>query len=162
MIFFFFSNLESVICFVGVHVVFSSCSLCISTQINRIFQVRFFFCQDLRAICQIMHKYFFFRCRVGLHWLSWGEPTLVALFVHRFRDSVPCHVDHQRFPLLSNDLFMRQNRHYGKGAFNHRRIRSIHQIMARITVRIQVRKNKPKSHYHSKEKRDFYFLYFLS
>ena len=56
---FFFSNLESVICFVRVHV-FSSCSLCISTQINRIFQVQFFFCQDLRAICQIMHKYFFF------------------------------------------------------------------------------------------------------
>ena len=39
---------ESVICFVRVNV-FSSCSLCISTQINRIFQVRFSFLPRLES-----------------------------------------------------------------------------------------------------------------
>ena len=111
---------------------------------------------DFQTLCKIWRRpghlsnctfwtfFCLFRCRVGLHGLYWGEPTLVALFVHRFRDSVPCHVDHQRFSLLSNDLLMRQNRHYGKRAFNHWRIWSIHQIMARITVRIQVRRKSHK------------------
>ena len=39
-----------------------------------------------------------------------GDPTSVAaLLMHRFRDPLRYHVDHQRVPLLGHDVLLLQN-----------------------------------------------------
>ncbi len=53
----------------------------------------------------------------GLH--GEREPSLAIVSLHRIWNPVSRHAHHQRFPLLSDDLLLRQDRGDRKGAFDH-------------------------------------------
>ena len=82
------------------------------------------------------------RCRRGVLRLQFFEPSLGDVFVCGFRHPFPGDADHQRPSVLSHDLLMcqelRRRRLDGQGALHHRRVRPVHKVMARISVRIKV------------------------
>ena len=67
---------------------------------------------------------------------------VAALPLHRLRHPLPPHAHRQRLPLLRHDLLLRQvrrrRRRGGQGAVHDRGVRPLHQVVARIAVRIEV------------------------
>jgi len=75
------------------------------------------------------------------------SPSLAALPVHRLRRTLSTHADHQRLPLLGHDLLLRGQRRRRRRRGTRGRIgqeegggvRPLHQILARISIWIQVK-----------------------
>ena len=93
---------------------------------------------------------FHFRARRpghGLHRLPRDRrraALVAAVPLHRVRHPLPPHAHRQRLPLLRHDLLLRQvrrRRRRRQGAVHDRGVRPLHQVVARIAVRIQVNPN---------------------